>query len=149
MEMNCPPTAPGKLVETLAAHLKWCHRALEIVSRESEELNAGREVCWEQVKLSRKDLLRDLEALVQCVRKQRQHWEQLPAAEKARYSEVTKLLQANSDMVMRIVALDRENEQLLLRRGLLPARHLPAASRQRPHFVADLYRRHAVEPSCP
>jgi hypothetical protein len=148
MEMNCPP-APGKLAETLAAHLKWCRRALEIVSRENRVLESDQDVCWDQIKLSRKDLLRDLEALVQCVRKQRQIWEQLPAAEKARCSEVTKLLQANSDMVMRIVALDRENEQLLLRRGLLPARHLPAASRQRPHFVADLYRRHAVEPSCP
>jgi len=37
--------------------------------------------------------------------------------------------------------LDRENEQALLRRSLVPARQLPSVNRQRPHFVADLYRR--------
>ena len=35
----------------------------------------------------------------------------------------------------------RENEQALLRRGMIPPRHLPSAHRQRPHFVADIYRR--------
>jgi len=41
-----------------------------------------------------------------------------------------------------VLLLDRENQQALLRRGLLPARHLPAAAVQRPHCVADAYRRH-------
>jgi hypothetical protein len=38
--------------------------------------------------------------------------------------------------------LDRENEQLLLRRGLIPPKHLPPVQRQRPHYVAGLYQRH-------
>jgi hypothetical protein len=38
--------------------------------------------------------------------------------------------------------LDRENEQLLLRRGLIPPKHLPPVQRQRPHYVASLYQRH-------
>ena len=42
---------------------------------------------------------------------------------------------------MRIIVLDRENEQTRLRKGTVPARHLPSPNRQRPHFVADLYRR--------
>ena len=41
----------------------------------------------------------------------------------------------------KIILLDRENEQGLLRRGLVPPRELPSVNRQRPHFVADLYRR--------
>jgi len=53
---------------------------------------------------------------------------------------------------MRIIVLDRENEQALLRKSLVPPRHLPPANRQRPHFVADLYRRQSVaspEPAAP
>ena len=42
---------------------------------------------------------------------------------------------------MKIVLLDRENEQALLRRGLVPTTQLPSVNRQRPHFVAELYRR--------
>ncbi|MCC6233741.1 MAG: hypothetical protein IT580_13910 [Verrucomicrobiales bacterium] len=42
---------------------------------------------------------------------------------------------------MKILLLDRENEQALLRHGLVPARELPSVNRQRPHFVSDLYRR--------
>jgi len=42
---------------------------------------------------------------------------------------------------MKIVLLDRENEQALLRRGLVPPTQLPSVNRQRPHFVAELYRR--------
>jgi hypothetical protein len=43
---------------------------------------------------------------------------------------------------MRMIILDRENEQLLLRRGLIPPKHLPPVQRQRPHYVAGLYQRH-------
>jgi hypothetical protein len=42
---------------------------------------------------------------------------------------------------MKFILLDRENEQGLLRRGLVPPRQLPSVNRQRPHFVAELYRR--------
>ena len=31
----------------------------------------------------------------------------------------------------------------LLRHGLVPARELPSVNRQRPHFVAQMYRRQA------
>ncbi len=55
--------------------------------------------------------------------------------------EVPRLLQQNQDLIMKIVVLDRENEQLLLRLGLMPVQSLPAAQRQKPHYVAQLYRR--------
>jgi hypothetical protein len=42
---------------------------------------------------------------------------------------------------MKFILLDRENEQGLLRRGMVPARELPSVNRQRPHFVAELYLR--------
>ena len=36
------------------------------------------------------------------------------------------------------------SEKLFPWRWLMPAHQLPAANRQRPHFVADLYRRHSA-----
>ena len=61
--------------------------------------------------------------------------------ERARHPGIGMLLRQNQDLIMKVIVLDRENEQCLLRRGLVPARELPPANRQRPHFVADLYRR--------
>jgi hypothetical protein len=46
---------------------------------------------------------------------------------------------------MKILVLDRENEQTLLRRGLIPAQHLPPAQRQRAHYVSDLYKRQGTK----
>ena len=51
------------------------------------------------------------------------------------------IIQKTQQIVLKALLLDRENEQGLLRRGLVPARELPSVNRQRPHFVADLYKR--------
>jgi len=40
--------------------------------------------------------------------------------------------------------LDRENQQAMLRRGLVPTRHLPAAAVQQPNYVASLYQRNSL-----
>jgi hypothetical protein len=40
--------------------------------------------------------------------------------------------------------LDRENQQALLRRGLVPARHVTACAAPPSNYVASLYRRHAA-----
>ena len=68
-------------------------------------------------------------------------WQQLAPEERSRHGDIARLLRQNQDLTMKIIVLDRENEQHLLRRGLVPARELPSVNRQRPHFVADLYRR--------
>jgi hypothetical protein len=60
---------------------------------------------------------------------------------RAEHPEINALLRQTQDLTMKIIMLDRENEQSLLRRGLVPPRDIPSANRQRPHFVADLYRR--------
>jgi hypothetical protein len=41
---------------------------------------------------------------------------------------------------MKIVSLDRENEQLMLRNKLVPPSHLPPAQRQNPNLVARMYK---------
>ena len=44
---------------------------------------------------------------------------------------------------MKILIIDKENEQLLLRRGLVPPAQLPSVQQQYPHFVTDLYQRNS------
>jgi len=78
------------------------------------------------------------------LRKHRVNWQKFSLDERARYPEIGMLLRQNQDVTMKIIMLDRENEQGLLRRGLIPARELPPVNRQRPHFVADLYRRQST-----
>ena len=41
---------------------------------------------------------------------------------------------------MKIVSLDRENEQLMLRNKLVPPSHLPPVQRQNPNLVAKMYK---------
>ena len=65
----------------------------------------------------------------------------MTAAERASAADLQRLMKDNQDLIMKVIVLDRENEQALLRRGLLPNRQLPSVNRQRPHFVAELYRR--------
>jgi len=53
------------------------------------------------------------------------------------------MLQSLHALLIKLLLLDRENQQTLLNQGLLPAEQLPPSAGQQPHCVADLYRRHA------
>jgi hypothetical protein len=129
------------MVEDLRRHLALCAEALALVETESQTLRdtaAGPAFTTYQAK---KNLLPKLNQSLNQIRQHRATWQRLGSIERARFPEVPALLRQNQDLIMKIIVLDRENEQALLRKGLVPARHLPAAGRQRPHYVADLYRR--------
>lgn len=91
----------------------------------------------------RKNLLPRLEQSLMALRKWRPNRSQAGITERVGCSEVKSLIQAVQGLLMKVLLLDRENQQALLRRGLVPAQHLPAPAVQQPHCVADLYRRHA------
>ncbi len=125
----------------LRTHLALCQEVLTLVERESLALRQGDEAKRFEFFQTRKALLPRLDESLARIKRQRLDWQRLPAADRARQPEVTGLLRQNQDLIMKILVLDRENEQQLLRRGLVPPKHLPPAERQRPHFVADLYKR--------
>jgi len=91
----------------------------------------------------RKNLLPRLEESLMALRKWRNRWQQAVPAERAGCSEVKALFQSAQSLLMKVLLLDRENQQALLRHGLVPARHLPSSAVQQPHCVADAYRRHS------
>lgn len=135
--MNAPP----QLVETLNEHLAVCQEFLLVVEREGQALRRSEPPSLFQFYQQKKNLLPRLKQSLDDLRKHRANWQKLSLMEKASQPEVGPLLRKNQDLTMKIIVLDRENEQALLRRGLVPPRELPSVNRQRPNFVTDLYRR--------
>ena len=139
-----PTPMTTSLTEDLQAHLALCEEILALTQRENQWLLDPGEPSPLELCQVRKRVLPRLNASLDTLRRRRDRWQQLSIAERARQPEVSALLRRNQDLIMKILVLDRENEQGLLRRGRVPARHLPAAGRQRPHIVADLYRRNGL-----
>jgi hypothetical protein len=135
--MNPDPS----LVADLRGHLALCQEVLALVESESQALRRPDTSLAFATYQAKKNLLPRLNQSLNQIRQHRANWRQLDAAQRARFPEVPELLRQNQDLIMKIIVLDRENEQALLRRGLVPPQHLPPAQRQRPHYVADLYRR--------
>lgn len=136
--MNAPSSSA--LLADLHQHLELCREIFSIVERENQALRRGDAKLSEEF-LKKKNLLPTLNQSLNRIRQHRVEWHKRSPQDRAREAGVGMLLREVQDLIMKIIVLDRENEQALLRKGLVPARHLPHANRQRPHFVADLYRR--------
>jgi len=143
--MNTPTNdlTAGFTVE-LRAFLALCDEAFDLVSRESRALAAQTDYQPGEFDQRRKNLLPDLESALIKLRRRRQLWQQTRSSGGALSEDVKALFQAIQGLLMRVLLIDRENQQAMLRRGMVPARHLPPAQAQRPHYVAGLYRRHAA-----
>ncbi len=132
-----------EIVRDLREHQALCHEVLALTEQECESLRGQDSSTGFDLLRAKRGLLNRLTDGLQKVRQHRIRWQGLTPFERAEAGEVTALLQQNQDLIMRIIVLDRENEQALLRKGLVPPRHLPSVNRLRPHFVADLYRQQA------
>ena len=138
--MNTLPT----MLADLRAHQTVCRELLALAERESQALRQGQATVLHEIHQSRKPLLPRLSDSLEKVRQHRIQWQGLTAAERAAQPEIGFLVRQAQDLILRVLLLDRENEQGLLRRGLIPPREIPAAHQQRPHYVAGLYRLHAA-----
>lgn len=130
-----------ELSQDLKTRLTLCHELLQGIERESQALRRTDNPSLFEFHQLRKKLLPALTESLANLRRHRLDWQRLSAQEREQHPEITALLRQNQDLTMKILLIDRENEQGLLRRGLMPAREIPSVNRQRPHFVADLYRR--------
>ena len=111
-----------------------------MVERENRALNAPSTYAADEFAAARRKLLPRLQESLAQLKEARAAWTALSAEERRHHAEGASLLRQNQDVIMKILVLDRDNEQALLRLGLVPQAHVPPAQRQRPHFVADLYR---------
>lgn len=135
------------LMADLTHHLQLCRELLAIVERENQVLRHPEGTLGTEYQ-AKKDLLPFLDQSLNRLQRHRVERRRRGASERGPDPTTAPLLREVQDLIMKIIVLDRENEQALLRKGLVPARHLPSAHRQRPHDVADLYRRrHEAAPA--
>jgi hypothetical protein len=125
----------------LRAHLDLCRELLALAERENLALRAAEAFPSTEFQEARKSLIPRLDRSYKALKEVRIFWQQLDAVERLRHASIALLVRQTQDVLMKILLLDRQNEQAMLRRGLLSSSQLPSAHRQRPHFVADLYRR--------
>ena len=131
------------IVSDLRAHAALCEELLLLVERESQALRQPQSGSAFEFHQQRTRLLPQLNDSLARVKKHRADRQRLEPGARRQSPEVATWIRSSQDLIMKVILLDRENEQARLRHGLLPPNQLPAASRRRPHFVTELYRRTA------
>ena len=134
----------AQVAADLRTFLVLCEEALALATSESLVFNSGPAYQPAEFTPRRKSLLSGLDQALANLKRIRLVWQQTDPAERNRCDEVKALFQAVQGTLMKVLLLDRENQQAMLRQGLVPVQHLPAAAAQRSHFVTGLYQRHAA-----
>jgi hypothetical protein len=143
MNTPSPATPVSDLMRDLRSHVTLCEDVLSLLTRESQTLVSSAEYAPSTFAQGRKDLLERLSQSLNIIRRWREVWQTQPLDQRVGRSDAKKLFHVVQDLLVRILILDRENQQAMLRRGLLPAGEVPSAVSQKPNYVANLYRRHA------
>lgn len=136
--------SPESMRLALESHAEVCSQLLDLSRREEQSLRGTEHFQAGRNDESRRKLTAELDQTLGSLKSHRVAWQQLPPAERTRHPEIVQLILSTQKIGMKLIVLDRENEQALLRRGLLPPRQLPSSQRQQPNYVAGLYRRHRV-----
>jgi flagellar biosynthesis/type III secretory pathway chaperone len=134
------PGQTNDLSDTLRDHLAVCNELLALVQKESEALKNPAPFPMEQLRAERKELLARLEGSMRTVSERRARVQS--QAEGGQPAGFPDLLQTTLDTIMRVLVLSRENEEMLLRRGLVPAHALPPPEQSQPGYVARVYQNH-------
>lgn len=134
----------AEMIADLRSYLTLCDEALALSTRENQALTGGGEYHPFEFFQLRTSLLPKVENALLHLRKWREIWLRVSPAERAGCSEVKVLFQSVQSLLMKLLLLDRENQQAMLRRGLVPSRHLATAAVQvqQPNYVANVYKRH-------
>jgi len=130
------------LAAELRSYLVLCEEILHLIGHENQALSGQGIYQPVEFQEKRRNLLPNIELLLAKLRSRRLVWQQAPKPERERCSEITPLFQNIQDKLMKILLLDRENQQIMLRRGMVPTNHLPAPT-PKPNYVASVYQRHA------
>jgi len=130
-----------ELLAELRAYHALCEEVLGLTSGENSAL-AGGSYDAAEFTTHRKDLLPRLDKALTGLRHRRQEWQSQGLDHGSLGAEVKNLFQAVQDLIMKILLFDRDNQQGLLHRGLVPVRHFPQAAARQPHVVNSIYRRY-------
>jgi hypothetical protein len=132
------------LIQELRSYQELCREFLNLFIDENQALRRSQPWSPGPFTEQRKRLLPRLESGLIRLRSFRQWWERMPAGQRESCGELKDLFRDIQNLLPRLLLLDRDNQQEMLRRGVVPATQLPPAASQRPNFVASLYQRHAA-----
>lgn len=140
---------PQEIAAELRNHHDVCRNFLALFTEENAALRDPQPWAAGPFTEQRKRLLPQLESVLIRLRSCREQWSQMNVGERARCGEINHLLRDIQNLLPRILLLDRENQQEMLRRGVVPPSQVAAVAHaavasQRPHFVAGLYQRHTA-----
>jgi hypothetical protein len=135
------PAFVHELMADLRSYQTLCEELLGLASRENGALS-GDSYDASEFTNCRKDLLPRLDKALTTLRNRRQDWQRQGLEHGSLSSEIKNLFQAVQDVIMKILLFDRDNQQGLLQRGLVPARHLPTVAARQPHVINAAYRRY-------
>jgi hypothetical protein len=133
------------MISELLTYRTLCEEILSLAASENQALAGQSHYRPLEFHQKREKLLPDIQSLLSKLRQRRITWQQMSLAERETCREVKPLFQSIQSLLMKVLMLDRENQQAMLRRGLVPAKHTPAAVTQQPHFVAGLYQRNSTK----
>jgi hypothetical protein len=141
MNPNAPAGFIPELLRDLRAFEVLCEQTLALASREHQALSGTGEYRPFDFSKMRKDLLGQLNPLTSEIKRWRQLWQQCSHVERDSVPDVKQAIQMLQNLIVKILLLDRENQQALLRRGLIPACHVTSCAAPPSNYVASLYLR--------
>ncbi|MGO8766841.1 MAG: hypothetical protein ACLQSR_17120 [Limisphaerales bacterium] len=142
MTETASTTFPADMLRDLRAFETFGREILALAIREHQALDSAEAYEPFEFYQSRKVLLDRLNRLIIKVKQWRGYWQKISPVERLRYPDIKLAMQMVQDLIVKILQLDRENQQALLRRGLVPVRHVSSCAVPPNNYVANLYRRH-------
>ena len=139
-EAGASPDALSALASELQAHITLCGEIFAVVQQEHQKLKTSAVDDLAALQAGRQGMLERLNAAQEGILAHKEEWMRLKPEERQQRPDIANLLKQSTDLIMKIVSLDRENEQLMLRNKLVPPSHLPPAQRQNPNLVARMYK---------
>ena len=138
--VGASPDALSALANELQTHISLCGEILTVVQKEHQKLKTSAVDDLAALQAGRQGMLERPNAAQEGILAHKEEWMRLKPEERQQRPDIANLLKQSTDLIMKIVSLDRENEQLMLRNKLVPPSHLPPAQRQNPNLVAKMYK---------
>ncbi len=131
----------AQIESDLQTQLEIFKEILLMTAHDADALRRSASEELEENTTKKEELLNKLNGAIATLKRNSDLWQTLPPTERERHPRIKTLLQQGHDAIMKVLMLDRQNEQALLKQGLVPASMLPSANKQRPGYVASLYSR--------
>ncbi len=142
MSQTTSPESNVTLIQELRAFVGVCEELLQLAVQEHQALSGQAEFQPDSFHGTRKGLLTRLSQVLLSIKNWRKAWQKDNPGTRGHNPEARALLEVLQQMIVKILQLDRENQQALLRRGLVPAREVLTYAPKPPSFVSKLYSRH-------